>query len=187
MADLLECPCCSQIFSFEKIAQQHFRCEKCSEEIQTIFYPALVQPSSHSQITPILGSSSTCFFHPQKSAKSICESCGIFVCALCETESHQKIYCVKCLEKGITKEKDPTFVQSSILYDGIAWGLALAPFTLFFTILTPISALAVIVLFLFYRKKSKSILPRTPWRWICALLLAFTQIGGILYLFFWKP
>ncbi len=179
MPSPLTCPCCERLCSLEKLAAGRFHCERCEESIEKRLFPALIP--TEIATTPALAQNSTCFYHPQKGAKSICQSCGVFVCALCETEVQEKVYCVRCLERGLSKEKETDFIKKAILYDGIALGLALLPLTVALFWVAPVTAPATLALVLFCRKKSKSILPPRRWRWILATLLAIGQIS----LMFW--
>ena len=126
-----------------------------------------------------MGDEASCFYHPQKKAVVPCDSCGRFLCALCDVELHDEHLCPNCLESGRKKGNLKHLDKERILYDNIALRVAIYPLILFFFwFVTIITAPAAIVLSIWYWKRPSSVLPRTKIRFILAILIAFAQIGA---------
>ena len=108
-----------------------------------------------------------------------CEGCGRFVCALCDCELHGQHFCPLCIETGKTKGKIKSLDSQRTLYDSIALALTVVPMVFFiliyFTIITAPVALFVAIR---YWKAPQSILRRTKFRFILAIVLALLQIVG---------
>lgn len=117
-----------------------------------------------------------CFYHPGKKAVVPCSSCGRLLCTLCEIPFDGKSLCTNCLKSGRDKKKITSMEKSRVLYDSLALNLALWPIlTIWFTFIT---APAVVFVVLRYWNAPSSILPRTKFRFILAMLLAIAQIVG---------
>lgn len=108
---------------------------------------------------------SNCFYHPKKRAACHCESCGCFLCALCQFELDGKRFCPACVEKGSEDHRLNSLTTGRALYDEIELSMAVLPvifiFTLVFTIVT---APLTIVFAIRTWKKPTSIVPRSKLR-----------------------
>jgi hypothetical protein len=119
---------------------------------------------------------SSCFYHPAKKAAIACESCGRFLCALCDVDWNGQHICPACLESGRTKGKLKNLETKRFLYDGIAFGLATLPLLIFY--LTPLTAPIAIYVAIRYWNAPSSVIPRTKARFIFAIIIATLQITG---------
>src|SRR4051812_10375500 len=81
-------------------------CPRCGDWVQAYVFPALrrLQPVTLAESALVEGQSS-CFYHPQKLAAIACESCGRFLCALCDVEIGGVHRCPRCLESGRRKQQ----------------------------------------------------------------------------------
>lgn len=115
-----------------------------------------------------------CFYHPGKKAVVACESCGRFLCALCDVDLSGRHICFTCLDTRQKKKKDTDLENHRTLYDGIALRLAVFPLLIFwFTIITaPMS----LYMSLRYWNAPSSIVGRTRYRLVLAVILASLQI-----------
>ncbi len=159
-------------------------CPSCDGFLRADVYPALFKELSGGEPgeTILTDSLASCFFHQDKKAVIPCESCGRFLCALCDIEFNNLHMCPLCLEKGKSKKKILNLENRRTCYDTIALYLAIFPMLLFFwpTILT---APMVVFMTAWYWKKPTTIVPRTKIRYILAFLIAALQILGWIVVF----
>jgi len=118
-----------------------------------------------------------CFFHPAKKAVVPCARCGRFLCAVCDVEFGGEHVCPGCLESGRKKGRIQQLETERTLYDSAALALAALPMILMWP-LTFLSAPIALYLGLRYWNAPSSLVPRTRWRAVVAILLALLQIGG---------
>jgi hypothetical protein len=169
-------------------AGEFLGCPSCLERLRVFAFPALRRSGTSGVLAPAAGvGDASCFYHPAKQAVLACESCGRFLCALCDVEIGGSHRCPSCLEAGKQKRKLETVENRRILYDGLALTLAFVPILVWpFTIVTAPAALFVVIK---YWRKPLSILPRTRIRFVIAGLFALAQICGwiaLIYLIFAK-
>lgn len=128
-----------------------------------------------------------CFYHPQKRASVPCDSCGRFLCALCDVQLHGQHLCPACIQSGAKKGKIKNLENERKLYDNMALGLAFAWITLLGAYFTFITAPMAIYISIRRWNTPMSILPRhSKLRFVIAILLALGQIVGWVFLIvFW--
>ena len=82
-------------------------CPNCRSELLCEVFPALsAGPRIGRPGDPLVDASeASCFFHPEKRAAIACESCGRFLCALCDLEVESSHICPSCLSAGRKKGK----------------------------------------------------------------------------------
>lgn len=158
-------------------AGEFLPCPGCLESVRIFAFPALHRTATGETALPALESSdASCFYHPAKQAIVACDSCGRFLCALCDIEISGNHRCPGCLETGKRKGKLETVENRRVLYDGLALTLAIAPILIWpITLLTAPAALFVVVR---YWRHPLSILPRTRIRFVFAFLIALAQVCG---------
>jgi hypothetical protein len=184
MSPLIECPKCRTplfdgVFNQPDLAP----CPACGAPVQVEVFPAFfrkIAPGQNAQAVLVEGESS-CFYHPQKKAVRPCDSCGRFLCALCDCELNSQHFCPSCLETGKSKGKIKSLENQRTRYDTIALGLAIAPILIFyFTLITAPMALYVAIR---YWKAPQSIVRRSRVRLILAIIIALLEIAGWITLF----
>ncbi len=155
-----------------------FKCGNCGAVLEVEVFPALYRAAEGVKRGDALSASgeASCFYHPQKKAAAICGACGRFLCSLCETELSGRCLCPSCIEKGRVSEEIEQLVTRRTLYDSLALSLAILPM-LFFP-LTVVSAPVAIYIALRYWKNPGSILPRSRFRFVLAIIIALAQIAG---------
>jgi hypothetical protein len=156
------------------------QCPACGAVVKVTVFPALYKPLSSGAVGEhvVMDDEASCFYHPQKKAVIPCDSCGRFLCALCDVELNEEHLCPNCLESGRKKGKLKHLDKERILYDNIALRVAVYPvILLFFWFLTFITAPVAIVLSIRYWNKPTSMLPRTKIRFILAIVIAVAQLG----------
>lgn len=153
-------------------------CPACGVPLQVEVFPALfrkINPGKKSEAILVEGESG-CFYHPQKKAVLPCDSCGRFLCALCDCELNGRHFCPACLETGKTKGKIKSLDQGRTLYDSIALSLAIYPMLIFyFTLLTAPMALFTAIR---YWRAPRSLVRRTKIRFVAAIIISLLQIAG---------
>ena len=184
MATTITCPKC-QTSLYEGVFNrlEPMPCPACETPLQIEVFPAMFRriASGQQAETVMVEGESSCFFHPEKKAVVTCQGCGRFLCALCDCELKGEHYCPNCLEAGKSKGKIKSLENQRTLYDSIAIVLAVAPLLIFyFTIITAPMTLYVAIR---YWKAPMSILRRSKFRFVIAIILALLQIGGWVALF----
>jgi hypothetical protein len=156
-------------------------CPGCGQNLQVEVFPALFQRFAPGRAGEAIldESESSCFYHPQKKAVLPCDSCGRFLCALCDCELDGQHICPACLETGKKKGKIQSLQNHRVLYDSMALGLTWIPMLLFplvyFTFMT-----APLALFIAIRhwNTPSSIVRRTKARYVAAIIIATLQLAG---------
>ena len=118
----------------------------------------------------------SCFYHPEKKAVLPCDSCGRFLCALCDLELHGQHICPACLKAGKQKGKIKQLENRRTLYDSIALAVALYPMILVWPSI--LGAPIALYIAIRYWNAPSSAVPRGKWRAILAIVLALLQIAG---------
>lgn len=158
-------------------------CPACLNHLRVFAFPALRRSNAPAVAAPtIAAGEASCFYHPAKQAVVTCESCGRFLCGLCDIEIGDAHRCPSCLEAGKEKRQLATVETSRTLYDGLALVLAIVP--LIFWPLTILTAPAALFIVIRYWRRPLSILPRTRIRFVVAGVFALAQIGGWATLFY---
>jgi hypothetical protein len=154
-------------------------CENCGAELQVTVFPAMAKEQGPVELGDSLQTDdeASCFYHPHKKAVVACESCGRFLCSLCEISMAGRRLCPNCLEIGRSQERMEELITHRTLYDRIALSVALWPLLMvFITILTAPMAIYISIR---HWKSAPSIVP--GWRkarFTCAILIALLELGG---------
>lgn len=115
-----------------------------------------------------------CFFHPQSKAVLACDSCGRFLCKLCDIELGGQHVCPICLQDGVAAKSDTVLDNRRVLYDSIVLGVSIVG-PLMFIWPSLITGPLTIILALWFWKRPRSIVPRTRIRFIVAILFGLVQ------------
>ncbi|NQT92247.1 MAG: B-box zinc finger protein [Lentisphaerae bacterium] len=153
-------------------------CPACGVPVYAAVFPALYrEPEEGEKSTPVVvDDEASCFYHSGKKATIACESCGRFLCALCDIELGEKHLCAGCVDSEKKKGKLENISNSRVLYDEAALALAILPLLMWpSTILTAPATLFVVIR---YWKAPGSIVPRSKIKFVFASLFALIEIGG---------
>jgi len=155
-------------------------CPACEAMIQVEVFPAFFKDASPGQSGEAIVEEGVagCFYHDQKKAIVHCDACGRFLCSLCDLELEGRHYCSACLESGKRREKMLELVNRRTLYDGAALALVIWPL-LVWPLLVFTAPLAIWFAILSFRRPG-SIVRRTRWRAIVAIILALAELGGFI-------
>ena len=153
-------------------------CPGCGRRTRADLFNAFVRPMEPAVVGEQVQAQgqAECFYHPGKKAVTPCAACGRLLCALCEVKLDGRSLCMGCLQAGKTKGRIERLQNSRLLYDRLALNLAFLP--LFFFFITIVTAPAAIYVVLRYWKAPNSILPRSRFRFVLALILALAQVVG---------
>ena len=176
---MIRCPKCSSILPDDSINIRDFRsCRTCGALIQAEVFPAFFRKTEKGNLGEriIMDDEASCFYHPDKQAVIPCDSCGRFLCSLCDIEFNNRHLCASCLETGREKGKIKNLENHRTLYDSVALHLALLPIFIWFT--TIITAPVALFFAIRHWKTPSSIIRRTKVRMILAMFIAGVQIVG---------
>jgi hypothetical protein len=153
-------------------------CPACDAHLQVEVFPAALRPPGPGATgeAVLVEGEASCFYHPAKKAILPCESCGRFLCAVCDVEMNGQHLCPACLESGKKKGRLKQLENRRTLYDSLALAVAVYPMILVWP--TIISAPIALYIVIRYWKAPTSVVPRTRWRAVLAVVLALCQIGG---------
>jgi hypothetical protein len=152
-------------------------CSICGRWLWASVFPALSKVSRGSAAAAIQAESeAACYYHPASRAQNACDSCGRFICALCDLDVEGRHLCPSCLHtpSGTAPEAVRIVDNRRVLYDSIVLALAIGGPVVFLwpsLVTGPLS----VVLAIWYWKRPRSIVPRTPVRFILAILLGLLQ------------
>src|SRR5258708_21929790 len=118
------CTNCSTALPPDLIDGAFHMCPACLNWIRVHIFPAFNREQTvHPTESPLIEGQSSCFYHPHKAAVVSCESCGRFLCALCDVEIGGVHRCPRCLESGRRKQILQTLQTEHTRYDRIALAL----------------------------------------------------------------
>jgi len=153
------------------------RCPRCDAWLEISIFPALFRPLAAGEAGQAVLSDqeSACFYHPRKRAVVPCESCGRFLCALCDVNFNDRHTCVPCLESARGRGVFPGLETRRTRHDQIAMAMAIYPVLLF---IYPSLVTAPVALFLSVRalRVPGSLVHGTRVRCVLAMLLATAEI-----------
>ena len=146
-------------------------CPACGAWVQVEVFPAALRPpgAGASAEAVLVDGEASCFYHPTKKAILPCESCGRFLCALCDVEMNGQHLCPGCLESGKKKGKLKQLENRRTLYDNIALALSVCPVL--------ITAPVGLYMAIRYWNAPGSVVPRGRWRVVLAIIFALVQIA----------
>lgn len=149
-------------------------CVGCNAPTRALVFPSLFAErapvSTGEQL--VLDGEASCFYHSEKRAAIACERCGRFLCALCDVELGSEHVCPRCIETGVQKDKMTHLKRQHTLYDNVALALALVPAIPFFWFFGWVMAPIAIFVAIRYWNRPLSILRRSRWRFVVAIVAA---------------
>lgn len=153
------------------------RCFYCGKRVSVHIFPILSRPAPQKppQDSTIVGSESSCFYHPTKKASVVCDDCGRFLCGLCDVNLHGKHLCTSCLDKASDSGEKTVAGKRYVHYDSFALVFALIGILFWFAsfITAGISLYYVIR----YWRTPLSFLPRRRWRFVLAGTVSLGTLG----------
>jgi hypothetical protein len=156
-------------------------CPACNADFEIYAFSAFFERKAAPDVQAmrVEEGEATCFNHAAKRAVAACSQCGRFVCALCSVELEGTAWCPSCLSGRATAGKTKPLERRRLLWDSIALGVAIWPAFLFYPAL--LTGPAVIFLAIRYWNAPSSIVPRTKWRFVAAILIALAELAFIVF------
>lgn len=175
-AVLTQCASCGAEFPAAIVNAGPAACPACGARVEAAVFPRLFGNAGDETGRQALDFEATCYYHEQKRAERVCDSCGVFMCGVCDTPVGDARVCPRCVERDIREQTSTRFVHQRLHYDSVALLLAVLSILFLFPFycLFPLGLLAAtlaIVLSVYYWRKSLSLLPRRRWRFVLAVLL----------------
>src|SRR5262245_20168171 len=127
---MLECPACGASLGWESLAAEApTRCPRCAVTLEISVCPALLRPLAAGELGETIRSDqeSACFYHPRRQAVVPCESCGRFLCSLCDVDFNGRHVCAPCLESARGQGALPNLETRRTRHDLIAMAVAIYP------------------------------------------------------------
>lgn len=176
------CPTCSLPLETSSFAEgAAVECPACRGQLRAVFFRAFEHPPEG--VSTMRGAAAregdaTCFFHAENQAALACDSCGRFVCALCDLPLGDRHLCPACLgaRKPLELATSRTCWSMAALFAGVAplvFGIFIWPLLVF-------TGLLAIFLALWGWKKPGSLV-RGPRRWaaVAGIIGGLLQIGAV--------
>jgi hypothetical protein len=180
----IHCPECRAELVDDVVNQTEFApCPACGVPLQLCVFPAIHRQHAAGKggEAIMVEGESSCFYHPLKKAVLPCDSCGRFLCALCDCPLDGRHFCPACLEAGRTKGTIKSLDNQRTLYGDLAIALAVLPLLIFY--LTIITAPAALFVAIRYWNAPQSLVRSNRSRYVIAIFLALLEIAGWLILF----
>jgi hypothetical protein len=173
MQGTLKCPKCKVwLGDLTQMGESRAICPRCLKDLQVWVFPAIYRPLS-AQVKAaesVMEGEATCFYHTQKKAVVACESCGRYVCSLCDVDFNGQHLCPTCLETGARKKNITSLERERPLHGRQAFILSLIP--VFLT-----GPVAVFMAIRYWNAPGSLVKPR---RWYTRVALVFGLIQTIL-------
>ena len=151
------------------------RCPRCRTIQKVVLFAALEKEYEKGvEAEAVLEDNAACLNHPDKAAAALCDSCGAYICNLCEIAVEEQHLCPGCFNNNFSKIA--TLNKRTVLHDSCALNIAVLSILVW-----PISIFTApftIGWSLFYWNKVKTPYRRSKWRFVVACLLASIQLIG---------
>ncbi len=174
----LTCPACYGKVPLTNTAPIDLQeCPLCQQELGVRVFPAINRefdlPATGKRV--LVDDEASCFFHTTKRADVACESCGRFLCALCETPFAGKILCPECLERAESDGELEELIGLRYRHGSIALMIALVP--LLFWPLTLITAPIAIGYAIKTWKAKGSLVSNSRFSHVSAIVIGLIELG----------
>jgi len=177
---VLLCPKCRVALPDALYNQGAFApCPNCGSAVRCEVFPALYAGPRLGRPGELLvdASEASCFFHPEKKAAVACDSCGRFLCALCDLDFSDRHICPSCLAAGRKKGALGNLDHFRLSWSGMALLLSTVPLLAY-----PISCVtapaAIVVALIGLRKPPSLTGRRRVVTMVLALTFALAEIGA---------
>jgi len=159
-------------------------CPHCRSAVQCEVFPALYAgPRIGRPGDPLVDAAeASCFFHAEKRAAVACDSCGRFLCSLCDLDMGGRHICPQCFTAGRKKGALRDLDHYRVSWAGIALLVAVLP-ALAFSFVMPFTAVAALALAAIGLRKPGSITGRRRIvTYVLAIGIALAELGGSVFI-----
>ena len=151
-------------------------CPICAREVAVTVFPVALAPPPALLPEPVLtGQEAGCFTHPANRAVAACDTCGRFLCALCDIQDTPAHSCPACF----TRAESPA-LHERVNYDSIA--LALVSLPMLFCWLPVLTTPAALFFAFKFWSAPSPVFPRGRWRLWLTVVIAVVQLGLAVWL-----
>lgn len=116
------CPHCHRPLEMERAISGSQRCPVCARGFEAVWFRA---PQREQGVVEVASAgpveAASCAAHRRNAAVASCERCGIFMCALCRTESDGLVICAPCFERMAEEGGLPSAQTRYRDYTGMSW------------------------------------------------------------------
>jgi hypothetical protein len=173
--------CSTPLPKWELVAGDRAVCTNCLAGNTVRVFPALLARRATAEAVAATEGEAACFDHPGKKAVASCQQCGRFVCQLCAIDFDGVVRCPSCMAGGPVARQVDQNVTTRTLYDSIALTLPLA--SLIFYPLNIVAAPAALTIAVVKWRQPLSLVRRSRWRLVLAILISLAEIVGWTALF----
>ena len=157
-------------------------CPGCRVPIRGRIFRAWSTPEPQSATTSdrAFEGEAVCFFHPSNRAALPCDSCGRFICSVCDLRIGSRHLCPVCLGNGLGKQKLPEIISKRFLWSLAAFWIGLVPIVgilMLWPALVITGASAIIVALLGWNRTGSLVRGRQRWAAVVGILLGLAQLG----------
>lgn len=176
MPHQLTCSSCQRPIGAAAARTPVLQCDGCATTLEIIRFPALVKTIAPGSLPErLVADEASCFYHDSRQAEAACDSCGRFICTLCDLKMEDEHLCPNCLSQGRKEGKREELKKTHFCADQLALTVAALPL-LFFPV-TLVTGPLTIVILLYYRKHPGSLVRgNSGFRKGLALILALLQV-----------
>jgi hypothetical protein len=126
----LACPKCQGLLEAGDEARRQ-ACPHCGLDLLAWAGAAALVPAVRAGARALEGEA-TCYFHASRRAERACDSCGRFVCALCDLPLGRAHVCPSCLEEGRSPQVQSLVAAAQWRWDRIVFNVSILSLFLFF-------------------------------------------------------
>jgi hypothetical protein len=164
-------------------------CLQCGRAVQALVFLAAWRPAAAAAPERIAApGEANCYEHEANRAVAACDSCGRFVCALCELPIGSLRVCPACFQSGKAQPVAQSKVHRHVHHDSIA--LALSTLPLLFCWVAIFTTPYAVFHALWHWRDRSPVVPRGKWRLWLTLLSAsiqFALLAWAIYFFATLP
>jgi DNA-directed RNA polymerase subunit RPC12/RpoP len=178
----IACLGCGQPLPMAEVTSpEGVRCPRCQARQLGKLFPAAFTPPSISLAPDITESGeASCFQHPTKRVAVPCDSCGRFLCTLCQFSLGNQNLCPSCIAAA-RKKQSVRWISRRLNLDSVALATATIPMLGIWT--TLVGGPVAIYLGIRAFSQAPGPVPRGRWRAIAAIVLGTLQVIGWILLF----
>ena len=184
---VLSCPKCRAALPDALYNRGAFTpCPNCGSAVRCEVFPALYAGPRIGRPGELLvdASEASCFFHPEKKAAVACETCGRFLCALCDLDFSGRHICPSCLAAGRKKGALGNLDNFRFSWTGLGLLLSIVPVVIFpfFYFILITAPTAIVVTLIGLRKPPSLTGRRRVISMTLALAFSLTEIGCLIWI-----
>lgn len=148
-------------------------CPACAKEVTVTVFPVALHPPKAPQPERIVtGQEAGCYNHAGNRAVAACDTCGRFLCAVCDVEAAGGHVCPSCFERHEAPE-----LHQRVNYDSIALALVTLPMLLCWL---PVFTTPAALFFAFkHWNAPAAVFPRSQWRLWLTVIIAVLQVAAV--------